>query len=71
MVVISDRATWTGPRPSDLNANSARLLRPVPPDRWPYGSPSFHETCCILRSGGLYCDCKASDCSDEEWGERC
>ena len=35
---------------------------------WPYGDPIFHEDCCLLREGPNYCDCKASDVSDSEWG---
>lgn len=63
---------WTGPDDDDLDASGIRLVRPVPPERWPYGPPSAHETCCMLHrghNGGLYCDCKASDASDDEWGE--
>lgn len=61
--------TWTGPRESDLAADRVSLLRPVPPDRWPYGPPDFHEACCILHEDGLFCDCKASDASDDAWGD--
>lgn len=39
-----------------------------PPPTWPYGPPGFHEDCCLLHEGGAYCDCKASDASDTEWG---
>lgn len=60
--------SWTGPRDSDLAPNGITLRHPVPPDRWPYGPPSFHEGCCKLHSGGLFCDCKASDASDDDWG---
>lgn len=35
---------------------------------WPYGPPHMHEDCCVLRRGETYCDCKASDASDTEWG---
>ena len=37
---------------------------------WPYGPPEFHEDCCRLhRHDGVgFCDCKASDASDVEWG---
>ena len=64
---------WTGPDASDLAADGETLTCRVPYERWPYGPPSAHETCCNLfrqgGSGGLYCDCCASDASDEEWGE--
>lgn len=45
------------------------LVAPVPPERWPYGPPSHHEDCCRLHDRGLYCDCKASDASDAEYGD--
>lgn len=57
---------WTGPRETDLRADGVTLIRPVPPDRWPYGPPEAHEDCCVLHSGGLFCDCKASDASAED-----
>lgn len=57
--------SWTGPLPSDLD-EQGHLFRPVPPARWPFGPPEWHETCCVLREGGLYCDCKASAASDED-----
>lgn len=39
-------------------------------DFWPYGPPAFHEPVCLLmeQNGHGYCDCKASDSEDEEWG---
>lgn len=37
-------------------------------DTWPYGDRTYHEDCCVLREGALFCDCKASDASDTEWG---
>lgn len=39
-------------------------------EAWPYGPPDFHEDVCLLHgNGGLgFCDCKASDASDTEWG---
>lgn len=39
-------------------------------DAWPYGPPSFHEDCCRLHAtaGEGYCDCKASDASDDGYG---
>lgn len=36
---------------------------------WPYGPASHHEAVCVLFEGATYCDCKASDASDTEWGE--
>jgi hypothetical protein len=36
--------------------------------QWPYGPPDHHEECCLLHKGGGYCDCKASDASDSEFG---
>lgn len=59
---------WTGPRDEDLDASGIKLRHPVPPERWPYGKPEHHETCCKLHTGGLFCDCKASDNSDDEYG---
>jgi len=67
---------WTGPHESDLKPDGTSLRGPVPPERWPYGPPNYHETCCRLYrmsdqsfEGGLYCDCKASDASDTEYGD--
>ena len=45
-----------------------RLPEPIDGDSWPFGPPSFHETCCKLHLGAVYCDCKASDASDVEYG---
>lgn len=44
------------------------MTRSVP--LWPYGPPDHHEECCLLHEtgGNGYCDCKASDASDTEWG---
>ena len=61
---------WIGPRETDMDGLSGGLLRPVPPARWPYGLPDAHEDCCILHSGGLYCDCAASDASVDDYGAR-
>jgi hypothetical protein len=68
-------ALWHGPNESDLKTDGVSLVGPVPDERWPYGPPSYHETCCRLhrmrdqsRTGGLYCDCKASEASDTEFG---
>lgn len=58
-------ANWTGPRDGETDAEG-RLLRSVPPERWPYGPPEAHEDCCTLHEGGLYCDCAASDASADE-----
>lgn len=35
---------------------------------WPYGGWHYHEDCCNLKNGGDFCDCKASDANDTEWG---
>lgn len=61
---------WTGPKEADLDKSGVKLKAPVPPERWPFGPPEFHEDCCILRKGGLFCDCSASDNSADgvEWG---
>lgn len=56
---------WTGPYEIDLAADRVSLRRRVPPERWPFGLPEAHEMCCTLWCGGLYCDCKASDASDD------
>lgn len=62
-------SSWTGPRATDYAADGVSLRRVVPTNRWPFGPPSFHEACCKLHVGGLFCDCKASDASDEEYGD--
>jgi hypothetical protein len=60
---------WIGPWPSDLQDGTGCVLKhPVPPDRWPYGSPLQHEPCCLLQNKGLYCDCKASAADELDWG---
>ncbi len=60
---------WIGPWPSDLKEGVGQVLKQaVPEDRWPYGPPEFHEGCCILQTGGLYCDCKASAADEPDWG---
>lgn len=56
---------WTGPRETDLDSDGVTLLRPVPPERWPFGPPEEHDRCCILHEGGLYCDCGASAADDD------
>ena len=63
----ADRETkeWTGPtEPGDLDEDEETLARLVPPERWPYGPPSAHEDVCLLHSGGLYCDCLASEAEE-------
>lgn len=37
-------------------------------ERWPCGPPHFHEPICRLHEQAGFCDCKASDASDELWG---
>jgi hypothetical protein len=66
------RFAWTGPRPEEVAA-SGMLFGRVPGDRWPYGPPSMHESCCNLfphrgSPGGLFCDCAASAADDVENG---
>ena len=61
---------WIGPLPGDLDYHEIEWMgdMPIPPERWPYGPPDFHEGACGLHAGGRFCDCKASDASDTEWG---
>ena len=65
--------TWTGPREGET-ARSGMLFGRVPGERWPYGPPSAHESCCNLFThrggspGGLFCDCAASAADDIEYG---
>lgn len=60
---------WTGPQPEDWDGpGRVRLRAPVPGNRWPYGPPPYHQSCCGLHAGGLFCDCLASAADDEEWG---
>ncbi len=47
---------------------NVEVIHPI--DKWPYGRPEVHERCCVLFDGKDYCDCKASDASDLEWGEK-
>lgn len=57
---------WRGPLPGDwANSTETELRAPVPPERWPWGPPSHHESCCVLFEGGLHCDCKASDLGED------
>lgn len=59
---------WVGPRAGDIDM-LGRLVRALPPERWPFCEPSEHESCCLLRvrsTGfvapiGSFCDCDASD----------
>lgn len=65
---------WTGPTEDDLHLDGVTLVRRVPWERWPFGAPNAHESCCNMfnewrLSGGLYCDCCSSDESGEEFGE--
>lgn len=59
---------WTGPDEADLKADGVSLKSVVPPERWPFGPPNFHQGACWLHAGGLFCDCLASAADDEEWG---
>lgn len=68
MAVVANKC-WTGPRDGEID-NLGRLRAPVPPERWPYGPPDLHEDDCRLQRGGLWCDCAASDASDDECGAR-
>ena len=58
-------AKWTGPRETDLMSDGATLIRPVPPERWPFCLSTEHDRGCRLHSGGLYCDCGASAADDD------
>lgn len=54
---------WTGPNERDLMLDGQTIrpeALPLPPERWPYGEPSAHEDCCLLHTGGAFCDCAAS-----------
>lgn len=67
------KLNWTGPLDDDLAdgiEDGATLRHPVPEVRWPYGPPSAHEDGCRLfgLNEPLYCDCKASDASDPDYG---
>lgn len=61
---------WTGPRPDEIDA-IGQLKHPVPPERWPYGPPDWHEPCCTLRTcvGVTFCDCKASSADVDDDGD--
>lgn len=56
---------WIQERPAGLLDPTQHLERAY---AWPYGPTSFHEDCCVLRSGSSYCDCKASAADDEDHG---
>ncbi len=56
---------WTGPLETDLAADGTTLLHVVPPERWPWGRPEYHEDSCLLHEGKLYCDCLASSAETE------
>ncbi len=58
---------WIGPGDDGICADGTPKVA-VSGNRWPYGPPEKHEDCCGLQDGGAFCDCKASDASDEEWG---
>lgn len=63
------RGQWEGPRDADLLPDGQTLAHEVPPERWPYGKPDHHERACLLFSrNGRYCDCRASDQSDTQFG---
>ena len=54
-------SVWTGPiREKDYGKG------PIPPEEWPYGDPRVHQKCCNLFEGGVYCDCEASEASNED-----
>jgi hypothetical protein len=57
---------WTGPRDDDVASDGVTLLHVVPPERWPWGPPDWHEGTCNLQEGGMYCDCAASSSDDGE-----
>ena len=54
------RVGWTGPNEDEIDSHY-KLLKVVPPERWPWGPPDAHEDACLLHSGGLFCDCTASE----------
>ncbi len=67
---MSEASRWVGPLAGDLEPGSDDVLvAVVPPERWPYGLPSFHEECCRLHAHGLFCDCAASAADGYEHGE--
>lgn len=57
---------WTGPRDDDYQIPGGSQLKPnLPPERWPYGPPSWHQACCNMFTQGQFCDCEASDGSTD------
>lgn len=68
-MMIAGWGEWTGPRDEDWESGAnTRLVAPVPPERWPYGPPPFHQEGCGLHADGLFCDCAASCADDDDWG---
>lgn len=59
---------WTGSHDDGTGQDIAAREVPLPPERWPYGPPDAHQSCCLLYEGGRYCDCAASAADDLEWG---
>ncbi|OHD25684.1 MAG: hypothetical protein A2Y38_00375 [Spirochaetes bacterium GWB1_59_5] len=60
---------WHGPRVEDLELDGATVraeVRPLPPERWPYGLPEAHEDICDLFTWGRFCDCAASAADEDE-----
>lgn len=49
---------WTGSNQDGVAREFSE--GPIPEDRWPYGERSMHDDFCMLRSGGVFCDCSAS-----------
>lgn len=56
---------WTGPRKGDIDCGGTVKDPPLPPWLWPYGPPSAHDSWCRLHGEGLFCDCSASDASED------
>lgn len=63
---------WTGPQDGDVDAFDEAIDPPLPPERWPYGPPEFHQSCCRLFGDGKLCDCAASSSNEEDldWGNK-
>lgn len=62
---------WTGPRDDEVDLCGTWLgALPIPEARWPYGPPPEHDDHCLLRDGGRFCDCIASDQSDDDLAPR-
>jgi hypothetical protein len=62
------RKPYTGPLEGDLDEATGCWIGPlpIPPERFPYCAPEEHEVGCTLREGGRFCDCAASDASDDD-----